>query len=165
LNNYWCDLTVELAKNGAINSARPIALAAMLILCSSLIAFWYYLPLLFKDFKFNPVIRYCGISSMIVAIFLFTGFHDTVINISGALGFLAFTATFIGLYKNKFYSYFIFGLFCLILMITNYFIYQSNYFISFLPILQKATFISFLLLICLIDIKIFRTNQEIRNKK
>ncbi|MBK7587466.1 MAG: hypothetical protein IPI22_03615 [Bacteroidetes bacterium] len=97
LNKYWCDLTGQLAKNGEINSARPIALIAMLILCSSLWVFWYYLPRLFSANKFNSIIRYTGITSMTVAIFLFTSLHDVVINIAGTFGIAALTGVFIGL--------------------------------------------------------------------
>jgi len=156
LHNYWCDLTGEIAKNGEINSARPIALAAMLILCSSLTFFWYYLPLLFNNFRYNNVIRYCGILSMLIAMFLFTGYHDMVINIAGTLGCIALSFTFAGLYQNKLYNHFFTGLFCLVLILFNYFIYQTSYLRYLLPIVQKITFICFLSWICLMNIQIYR---------
>ena len=48
MNNYWCDLMGDTAKNGAANPARPVAIAAWLILCSSLGLFWLLLPRLFR---------------------------------------------------------------------------------------------------------------------
>jgi len=160
LNNYWCDLTGQLAKNGEINSARPIALIAMLILCSSLWVFWYYLPRLFSANKFNSIIRYTGITSMTVAIFLFTSLHDVVINIAGTFGIAALTGVFIGLYKNKLTKLFGFGVLCLGLMLFNYFIYQTNFLIPLLPLIQKTTFFLFLLWICLLDVYLYKTINE-----
>src|SRR5437867_2452670 len=66
-HNYWCDLTDQVARNGEINPARPIALTAMLILFSTLTVFWFYLPRLFQTGKYNQVTRYAGLISMIVA--------------------------------------------------------------------------------------------------
>lgn len=157
LNNYWCDLTGQLAKNGETNSAQPIALTAMIILCSSLVVFWFYVPRLFNDNKFNQIIRYAGMTSMAAVVFVFTDFHDTVINIAGTLGIAALTGVFIGLYKNSMIKLFGYGAFCLGLMLFNYFIYETSFLLSLLPIIQKATFILFLLWICLIDIYLYRT--------
>jgi hypothetical protein len=159
LNNYWCDLTGQFAKNGEVNSARPIALTAMLILCSTLAVFWFYVPRLFSDNKFNQIIRYAGIASMTVGGFLFTDFHDTVINVAGTLGIVAMTGVFIGLYRNNLTKLFGYGVFCLGIMLFNYFVYETSFLLSFLPIIQKATFVLLLVWICLIDIYLYRTTK------
>lgn len=158
LSNYWCDLTGTLAKNGEMNAARPIALFAMLMLCCTLMIFWFYLPLLFHDLKTDKIlIRYCGIASMIIAIFLFTSFHDIVINIAGALGVMALTKTFIGLFKNKRYGLFALGVFSLTEMLFNFIIYKASLLIPFQPIIQKMTFVFFFLWISLVDFHLYRT--------
>lgn len=157
LNNYWCDLTGQLAKNGETNSAQPIALTAMIILCSTLTVFWFYVPRLFNNNKFNQIIRLAGMSSMAIAVFLFTSFHDTVIHVAGTLGIAAMTGVFIGLYKKNLTKLFGYGVFCLALMLFNYFIYETSFLLSFLPIIQKATFVLFLVWICLIDVYLYRT--------
>jgi hypothetical protein len=144
LHNYWCDLTGELAKNGSINPARPLALAAMMIICFSLGVFWYHLPLQFKIKVYPQAIRYAGMSSMMVTVFLFTGYHDTVIYFGGALCAIALTGTFIALYRNKYFTLLTFGLICLTFMTVNYFIYITGLFLVFLPLLQKATFLLFM---------------------
>lgn len=156
LHNYWCDLTGQFAKNGKTNSARPIALTAMIILCSSLAVFWFYVPWLFRENKFNQIIRFAGITSMTVVVFLFTGFHDTIINIAGTFGIAALTGVFIGLYKNNLLKLFGYGAFCLGLMLFNYFIYETSFLLSLLPIIQKVTFVLFLLWICLMDIYLYK---------
>lgn len=156
VHNYWCDLTDQTARNGEINFARPIALSAMLILFSSLAVFWFHLPLLFQESKINQIIRYTGISSMIVAIFMFTKFHDIVINLAGLFGTITLTGTLVGLYKNKFRNLFFFGLICLATLLLNYFIFDTGWLLSYLPLIQKITFVMFFLWICLIDVYLYQ---------
>ncbi len=96
--NYWCDLTGSLAKNGAVNSARPIALIALIGLYS-------------------------------------------------------------GLYKNKLTKLLYYGMFCLGLILLNYFIYQTKILLPILPIIQKTTFGLFLLWIGMIDIYLYRISK------
>lgn len=156
LNNYWCDLTDQIARNGETNPARPIALSAMLILFSTLAVFWFHLPLLFQDSKYKQIIRYAGMTSMAVAVFMFTSFHNIVINVAGGFGVIALTGTFIGLYKNKLPNLFGYGLFCLVIMLLNYFIFDTGWLLSFLPVIQKVTFVLFLIWICLMDICLYR---------
>lgn len=42
--NYWCNLLDDKAINGQVNSAKPVAMVAMLILCGSLSVFWILFP-------------------------------------------------------------------------------------------------------------------------
>jgi hypothetical protein len=160
LNNYWCDLMGSIAKNGAPNTARPIALMAMFCLCASLAFFWYDIPRLFKDSKFNQVLRYAGIASMAVTLFLFTDYHDTVIHIAGLLGLIALTGVLIGLHQYSMTTLFGYGVFCFVLMLFNYFIYETHILLSFLPIIQKITFVLFLFWICLITIYFYQNDNS-----
>ncbi|MDB5246855.1 MAG: hypothetical protein JWQ40_1249 [Segetibacter sp.] len=41
---YWCNLLNENVINGQGNPARPIALAAMLVLCITLAHLWFIFP-------------------------------------------------------------------------------------------------------------------------
>jgi hypothetical protein len=154
--NYWCDLTMRIAKNGELNIARPIALTAMFVLCISLGIFWLYLPTMFENYKYHRSISYVGICSMMITFFLFTKLHDLVINVAGALGIIALTITFIGLYQNKLFRHFTYGLFCMIFMLFNYWIYETGELIIFQPIIQKINFIFFLSWICWMDILLYR---------
>lgn len=145
MHNYWCDLTGKFAKNGQSNPARKISLAAMIILCSALSVFWVYLPRLFHENKFNQIIiRYAGIGSMGVLVFLFTNFHDTVIGFGSLLSIIPITGTFRVLFTNNFMKLFALGIFSMILVLLNYLIYMTDYFILFLPLIQKITFVFFL---------------------
>jgi hypothetical protein len=148
INNYWCDLTDSVAKNGSHNAAQPIALAAMFILCSALAMFWLQAPRLFVLSKYNRLIQIAGVGAMLVTLFLFTSFHDTVIHVGGLLGIVALVGAFHGLRQNKQYKHFWFGVFCMFLMLVNYFIYETGWMLSCLAILQKVTFALFLAWVC-----------------
>ncbi|HKZ65445.1 MAG TPA: hypothetical protein VJ111_03775 [Chitinophagaceae bacterium] len=157
MHNYWCDLLEPHAGNGERNTARPAAIIAMGVLCISIAVFWYYIPRLFT---FKPIIKkiiqYTGIMSMGMLVLLQADFHDTVINISGALGIIAITVILVGLYKNHSYMLFIAGLFCLLLFFLNNYIYYTNTWIRYLAIIQKISFFLFLLWFCLLSIQLFK---------
>jgi hypothetical protein len=157
VNNYWCNLLNEDAVNGQHNPARPIALTAMFVLCLSLSFFWYHLPRSYNFGKFTRlVIQLSGIPAMTIAMFLFTGLHDSIINIAGALGIVALIGTFTGLYKAKRYILFLFGMFNLVLITLNNYVYYTKGLIIYLPVIQKISFLSFLIWVCWIDIDFYR---------
>lgn len=160
MHNYWCDLLETHAENGQPNTARTIAITAMSVLCLSIALFWYFVPRLFT-FKpaFKKIIQYTGILSMAILVFLQANFHDTVINISGALGIIAISGTLIGLYKNHSYTLFVSGLLCLFLFFLNNYIYYSKQLIYYLAIIQKISFFLFLLWFSLIAIQLFQKTK------
>src|SRR6266700_4769420 len=111
-NSYWCNLLNEKALNGEPNAARPIAMTAMGILCLSLAVFWYIFP---KKASFKKtgriIIQLSGILSMAIGMFIFTGFHDSVVNLAGFFGLTATIGTFIGLYRLHLRKLFWLGIF------------------------------------------------------
>lgn len=155
LHNYWCNLLNQKAINGQPNAARPVAIAGMLVLCFSMAAFWWlFAQLNFKN-TWLKVMQYSGIISAITGTFLFTSYHDWIINLSGILAIFAFAGTFIGLYKNGWKSMFWFGMLNIALIALNNFIYYSTGLLYMLPVVQKITFLSFLLWIGIINIKLY----------
>lgn len=162
--NYWCNLLMYKAINGQDNPARPIALAGMLVLCLSLSLFWYLFPLytdLPKALRLS--IQVCGITSMVITMFLFTGFHDSVINVASAIGLVAIVGVYIALYKMKWHALFWMGIFNLGLVVVNNILYYGNGLLIYLPVVQKISFASFLIWICLIDIRLYRKQAAINN--
>lgn len=144
-HNYWCELMARTAQNGQPNTARPVAVTAMIILAISLIAFWYHIARLFSITKNSRnVIRYCGITSVVIMPLLLTGAHDPVINISGLFGIIAITGILVNLFRDKLFLFFFAGIICLLLCIANNYIYHTNHFIYYLPVIQKVTFLAFL---------------------
>jgi hypothetical protein len=147
----------ENAINGEVNPARPFAMTAMFVLCATLAIFWF---LFARCINFPQGVRrlitFSGIASMTITMFLFTSFHDVVINVAGAFGLIALAGTYVGLYKNKSYQLFIVGLLNLFLIIVNNILYYSTGLLKYLPVVQKITFLLFLSWICLIDIFVLK---------
>ena len=157
MNNYWCNLLNDNAINGQRNYARPIALAAMCILCFTLVYFWYIFSRHAYLKKSNRLmVQVPAAFAMIMGIFIFTGFHDIIVNVASFFGIIAMAGTFIGLYKLKWRNLFWLGIFNLTLIIVNNILYYGEGLKLYLPFIQKITFLFFLIWICLIDINLFR---------
>jgi len=156
-DNYWCNLLSEKAINGRTNIARPVAIAAMLILCLSLSTFWILFPALTQLKKYHRLlIQVAGTVCMLSSVLLLTSIdHDIAINTSSAFGLIAIIGTLIALYQLKWKRLFVIGLFDLLLVALNNYLYHSNE-MTYLPIVQKFSFLSFLVWFCLIDLELYR---------
>ena len=154
LHNYWCDLLNPLSHNDQPNPSRPYAITATIILCSSLIVFWSYIPMAFDTTKFNKfTIQIAGTIGMLTGMLIFTRFHSEAITFAGLFGGIAFIATFMGLYKTKWYKLFWFGIVCLVLGIITFTIYKTRIALIILPMIQKVTLGLCLIWIIAIDIR------------
>lgn len=160
-DNYWCNLLNDFAINGQPNPARPIAMSGMFVLCLALSFFWVQFPNHISVGKFAKLtIQTSGILAMAIALFLFSDIdHDLITNLASFFGLIATTGTFFGLYKNKWYGLFIFGLLIVILVGLNNYVYYSKGLIVYLPVIQKISFATFLLWICIIDINLYRMSK------
>ncbi|HEU5165350.1 MAG TPA: hypothetical protein VFU29_07415 [Chitinophagaceae bacterium] len=156
-DNYWCNLLSEKAINGQINTARPIAITAMFIICLSLSSFWILFPALTQLKKYHGLlIQVAGTVCMLASFLLLTRIdHDLSINTSSLFGLIAMIGTLIALYQLKWNRLFIFGLFNFLLVALNNYLYHSNE-MMYLPIVQKFSFLSFLVWFCSVDLKLYR---------
>lgn len=155
VQNYWCNLLNEDAINSEHNNARPVAIAAMFVLCCTLACFWYIFPLqtgLQKSSRI--VIQVSGIVSMTIGLFLFTNLHDAIVNVASFCGVIATAGTFITLYKLRWNRLFWLGIFNLVLVALNNILYYGDG-LQYLPVVQKITFLFFLVWICLININLY----------
>ncbi len=160
LDNYWCDLMRDTAKNGAVNPARPVAVVAWVVLCLSLGAFWFFLPRLFAQASgIHKVIQYFGITAMVIATFLFTSYHDLIISLAGFYIAIALIATFIELKKEKYIDLYRLGLFCFFMALLNYIMYTTHFLIPKLPVIQKVTYAICLVGFGLADYRIYQKNK------
>ena len=157
-NNYWCNLLHQNAINGQPNSAKPFAISGMLILGFALSTFWLVFPeqLIAKKY-FRLVIQISGIAAMLSSFFLLTNInHDTIVNISSSLGFIATIGTLVCLYQTKWYGLFAFGLFNIVLACLNNYLYNAKGMMIYLPVVQKISFLSFLVWICFINLNLYQ---------
>ena len=160
-HNYWCNLLNEQGLNGQPNKARPVAMIAMFVLSIALASFWYIFPVqagLRKPGK--QIIQVSGLLSIMVGFFLFTDIHDIIINIASFFGLVAMVGTFIGLLRLKWKGLFYFGLLNLALGTLNSISYYGDVLMYYLPLIQKFTFLSFLLWFCLIAAGMFKMNRK-----
>lgn len=142
LHNYWCDLLGPVAKNGEHNPGWRVAMWAMSVLCVALAVFWWIVPRLFERSRWYKIlIAYPGIISMAIAPFLFTQYHDLIINLASIPGIIALATTFTALYRHRSYKLFVFGLACLFLIGANNYVYYTGQWLYVLPVLQKITFL------------------------
>lgn len=156
MHNYWCNLLNEKALNGESNAARPFAWTAMAILLLSLLCFWAVATQgLLSSRTLKNTAFFSGTASVLLLPFLPTGFHDVIINTSGLFGLVALLLVYRGLYKNAWHKLFAFGMVNLVLIALNNYLYYGASFYC-LPLVQKVTFASFLLWICLVTVKLYR---------
>ncbi len=157
LHNYWCDLFDVVAYNGVVNPSKPIAIIALVILTASFGLLWYLLPRLF-DFKNTrqSIMQVTGIGSMVVFTFLFTRYHETVINLSGLLGATALVIAFLELRSAHKYILFRTGVLCLTLSCFNYCIYQTGILLFLLATTQKLTFLAFFVWAGMLNIGVYQ---------
>ncbi len=145
LENYLCDLLDYQALNGEINPGRTLSRIALGLLCLGIISFWYSIPSLFKSGRIQPqLMRWTGILSMIVTVFLATGNHDLVTRSAAILGAIAMVLVLILLFRSGHSNYGVMGILGLILVASNFYIYEVDFERTELPIIQKFTFLLFL---------------------
>jgi hypothetical protein len=156
-HNYWCTLLHDTAINGEPNPAKPVALTAMFLLGITLSVFWYLFPK-YADLNRNikRTIQVSGIIAMAISMLLFTCLHDIAINVGGFFGLITIFGTLLGLYKNKWNILLRFGILNLLFFALNNYIYWSGCYMICLPIVQKISFLSFLIWISCITVRVYR---------
>ena len=162
-DNYWCNLLHDNAINGQLNTAKPIAVTAMIILCLALSVFWIFFPRHIMTGKILRVtIQISGTAAMLCSFLLLTNRnHDLVVNFSSSLGFIATIGTLICLYHTKWYWLFSFGFFNIFLIGLNNYLYYTQGMMIYLPVVQKISFLSFLVWICFINIIIYQKSVKV----
>ncbi len=156
-NNYLCDLLDVYAINGEINPARFYAIIALGFLCAGLFWLWFYLPRLFENKSTNQsIMRISGLLSLITIVFLALGNHDKVLYIAGFFAVIALITSSIELFKVGYKNLFLLGVFCLLVFLINYYIYETRLLIKSLPVIQKVTFILFISWFVCLDVALYR---------
>ena len=157
VNNYWCNLLNEESINGKQNPARPIAILAMLILCGSLLIFFFHFSIHFEDGKiWKSIIQVCGTISMVTAIFIFTEYHDQITILASVFGFFVFIGIIRAIYQSDLQLFKMSGLLCILMLGINNYIYYSGSFIKYLPLIQKITFVFVLAWVMGLNLKMIK---------
>ena len=140
-HNFLCDAMNAVTHIGTPNPARSLAVKSHLILSATMIAFFFILPEIFNWKNRNTqLIRYVGMLTMTVFIFMYTPLHDHIVTATGVLGTIALIPFFIEMRKYpdgwlKYLAYI-----CFALSIIVFFIFETKMGYYYLPFLQKITF-------------------------
>lgn len=133
---------LENGLNGQENHARPFAILAIVILCSSMTIFFIQFAIHFeKNPVWNRIIKFSGALAMLSAIFIFTKYHDlmtTVLSVFGALVLIGIIRT---LHNRKMTFFKLSGIILIVLIGINNFMYYNDDLIKYLPVIQKINFI------------------------
>jgi len=160
MNNYWCNLMNENGMNGLENPARPFAILALIILCSSLALFFLQFAKYFMEKGiWKSIIQILGTLSMISSVLIFTKYHDIMTTISSILGVLVVVGIIRAIYKSNLTVFKISGMVCIILLGINNLIYYSGNYIEYLPLIQKITFGMVLIWIVGLNLKMKNKNM------
>lgn len=156
LENYWCDLLMEIAYNGEENPGRKIALFGLCILSFGLSIFWYQMPWRFRreEKRWTDLIRWMGCASMIVVLLLFSPFHDRAIDGAGLFGLIALSLTEVLLWKRREYELFSLGLLSFLLAIASLLIWKTGTGLFALPLVQKFAFLAFFIWVGRVQVKL-----------
>lgn len=103
--------------------------------------------------------------AMLTGCFTFVeDYHNLVVNLAGAFGLVASLAILGTLYNAKQIKLFVLGMVNIFLIVCNAFLFFNKSFIQYLPVVQKITFITYLLWTCFISLTLFRRENKIAEK-
>lgn len=157
IDNYLCNLVSETALNGEPNLGRPFALAGILILCLSLLIFFVQFAHAFsKNKPWKYIISVSGVFSMLISMFIFTPFHDSMTILASIFGLVTIVGIVRELFLNHQISLLLSGLFCLIILGINNYIYYTKEGLAYLPLLQKLSMLFILTWIVAVNSKMIR---------
>ncbi len=151
----------EQGMNGIQNPARPFAISAMLILCSSLTLFFIqFSKQLEENRNWKWIIQTLGTISMISAVLIFTKYHDIMTTISSIFGVFVVIGIIRTIYNSYLTVFKISGVACVLLLGINNLIYYSENYIEHLPLIQKITFVLVLVWIVGLNFKMMNKNRR-----
>ena len=154
VHNYWCNLMNEQALNGQVNAARPFALLALFLLCIGLALFFIRFARKMATSRFwKPMIKYFGVLAMLCSVLIATKFHNEMIGLASLFGAVALLGVIIEVYKSDLSYYKWSAVFSVFLLAANNYIYYSEHWIYYLPLLQKITFAFVLALVLALNKK------------
>lgn len=141
-HNFLCDVMNPVTQGGVHNDARPLAIVSHLVLSFTMISFFYILPEIFdRNNRNTRIMRWVGMLTMTVFIFMYTSYHDAIVTATGVLGTIALIPFFIELVKFDNKRLRQLAYLCYLLSIIVFFIFETRIGYYYLPFLQKITFV------------------------
>lgn len=140
-HNYLCHLFNTTALNGQVNEGRVWAYLGMFLLCLGFALFFHRFSDKIATRKPAKVLRYSGFLAMIFAFLVGTPWHDTMTTLACLFAFVALTIISNSLFRSKLTVLKIFTMLCMGMLLVNNFIYYTAYYLEYLAIFQKVSFV------------------------
>lgn len=135
--NFVCALFQPLALNGTANAARPLAFAALGLLCVCLGVVFFAISRSTTSRWHRSVIEIGGIGTAVYALFVPTVLHNVAVGMGLVFGLCAYVAMVHLLWREDRRGLFGWGLFVLLVKIVSAISYYGDVAYEFLPVLQK----------------------------
>ena len=140
-HNFLCDAMLVITPDEVPNPARALATISHLILSGTMIFFFFLLPNIFDwENRNTKIIRYVGMLTMTVFIFMYTDVHDHIVTATGLLGTVALLPFFVEMRRYPDGGHKTLAYVCFILSIVVFFSFETRIGFYYLPFLQKITF-------------------------
>ena len=141
-HNFISTLFSKQALNGADNQARPFALPAMLLFCTSSGMMFRAVSMQSTSAALKHAINIGGIGSMVYAFLaVATPMHDLLVTVSLGFSLVAIVAMLCMLYLARRTTLFVVGVICLAVLVTAAVMYYGNVRWRLLPITHKLVFV------------------------
>jgi hypothetical protein len=170
-NNYISNLFGEKAINGADNRARYWAVGGMMLLSLSFAVFFVEFSKRIPARNAARVIKYFGAAAMVFTFLIATPLHDAMITIASTMTLISLFYITVFVFKSRLLLFKFLCVACLLVYYLSLFMYYSGTSLKFLPIIQKVTFATTIILILglqyLTTIKDFEglSNVKVKSKK
>jgi hypothetical protein len=146
-NNYISNLFSEKAINGADNEARFWAVGGMFFLSVSFAIFFIEFSKKIPAKGAAKIIKYCGASCMFFTFLIATPLHDTMVTISATMFLIGIFYITVFVFRTRLHLFKFLCVVCLLIFYFTLFMYGSGDLRQYLPIMQKITFVTSIILI------------------
>jgi hypothetical protein len=140
-NNYFSNLFSIRAINGLENPSRVWAIGGMFFFCFSSALFFIEFSKKISSKSAAVIIKYFGVGAMISTFLVVTPYHDTMINISTTLALISMFYIAVFVFKSKLHFFKILCVVCLIVFYSCIYMYYTQSYLEFLPLMQKISFV------------------------
>lgn len=141
-HNFLSALFGDRALNGAPNSARGLAVLAMLALCVSLGTVFQRLSTRFRSPLHRKTIQIAGIGAMVYSFLVVTPMHNVMVDVGLLFASAAMVATTHALYLERRWTLLAWGSGCMAITALTAAMYYGHLFYGYLPITQKLAFVA-----------------------
>jgi hypothetical protein len=162
-NNYISNLFSEKAINGSVNSSRFWAIGGMFFLSASFAVFFIEFSKKIPAKGSAKIIKYFGIIGMLFTFLIATPLHDTMITISSTMFLVSIFYITIFVLKSRLHLFKFLCIGCLLVYYFTLYLYGSGNLLAFLPIMQKITFATTIILI--VGLEYFTKKEDFQHIK